>query len=700
MDDTFAQEQEHLTLTYGQLLALRDALTEEIEVKHAIARQDLLDLSSEVRIDFGGADETIETLAAIETLNAVIDAYNQHHDLSVDKLRRTLLLLRQPYFAKVRLRMRPGRPPRDVYIGAAGVTDDKGLPLIVDWRSPVAETYYSQEFGPTSYVVDGRERTVELLLRRQYDIVGPTLRSYFDSTVAIEDSLLLRALRRHHSEKLQAITATIQREQNEVVRHEDVPALLVWGTAGSGKTSVMLQRVAYLLYRQRETLNASDVHLFTPNEVFGRYIDTVLPTMGEANPQVHTWKGFLADLGLSERADGAEIGIDELERLEAAVAGLKVEADDVRDITVDDVHVVSARVVAGVVDKHANIPMGRRWCALVKDALHDKISRRLAQMAHDDEVQEEMLSLDVDRQVEIFGQTISPDTEAETVECAKEYLEHKLGSAHDQVEAANWLRIDRIGMRLLGKPALTAAEWLVCKLAIVGGGAERARYVMVDEVQDYTPAQLAVLARYYPYAHFLCLGDPNQSIREGTASMDEVRTILERSRGSVDECHLLTSYRSSPEITALFSGFVDQGEGVHLNSVREEGVAPVIRELSENADAYLEDLRGAIADAADAEGLVAIVPRDGARCSWLERKLGSLVTRVHTDDSLPAKGVVLMPLKLAKGLEFDQVIVPDTQEAVYPDTPLSRRCLYTAVSRAMHRVTLLSQGAMTGIVGR
>ena len=90
--------------------------------------------------------------------------------------------------------------------------------------------------------------------------------------------------------------------------------------------------------------------------------------------------------------------------------------------------------------------------------------------------------------------------------------------------------------------------------------------------------------------------------------------------------------------------------------------------------------------------------RDGARCSWLERKLGDGVVRVHADDALPATGVVLMPLSLAKGLEFDQVIVPDAQEAVYPDTPLSRRCLYTAVSRAMHRVTVLSQGTMTSIL--
>lgn len=285
MDDkTLAAEQAHLDDIYAQLVRLRDELTERLETTHRQAARDLIDMSEEVRQDFGGADEAMETLAAIETLNSVIDSYNQVHDFDIERLGRVAILLRQPYFAKVRLRMRPGRPARDVYIGAAGMTDDHHTPLVVDWRNPIAETYYNQEMGTTSYEVDGRLRTVELELRRQFDITRDHLNLYFDSDVAIEDSLLLSALSRHHSEKLQAITATIQREQNRVIRHRDVGALIVSGIAGSGKTSVLLQRIAFLLYRERKTLDASQVYLFTPNDVFRRYVDTVLPSLGESNP--------------------------------------------------------------------------------------------------------------------------------------------------------------------------------------------------------------------------------------------------------------------------------------------------------------------------------------------------------------------------------------------------------------------------------
>ena len=140
MDKTFQEEQEHLSQTYQKLVELRDALSQDLETRHKGIAQDLIDMSEEIRPDFVGADETMETLAAIETLNSVIDAYNQMHDFAVDKLRRVLLLLMQPYFAKVRLQMRPGRPAMDVYIGAAGVTDENRRPLIVDWRSPIAET--------------------------------------------------------------------------------------------------------------------------------------------------------------------------------------------------------------------------------------------------------------------------------------------------------------------------------------------------------------------------------------------------------------------------------------------------------------------------------------------------------------------------------------------------------------------------------
>ena len=700
-DPIMAEEQAHLDEIYAKLTAMRNDLAAELEHGHEGAAADLRELSDEIRPDFGGAaDEVMETLAAIETLNAVIDAYNQYHDFSVDKLRRLLLLLRQPYFAKVRLKMSPDRPARDVYIGAAGMTDERSRPLIVDWRNPVAETYYNQENGQTSYTVNGRTRTVELELRRQFDITRDHLNMYFDTTVAIEDSLLLGALRRHHSEKLKDITATIQREQNQVVRHADVPALLVNGIAGSGKTSVMLQRIAYLLYGERETLSASQVHLFGPNAVFEHYIDNVLPSMGESNPQVYTWRDFCEAQGAGGRDLGEDTDPACLEKLESDISSLFLTADDLREIRCDGTVLLKVASVESAVAKFARFGVGPRFCALVTDELHDRVSRRIALMARDEELQEEMLGLDVDDQVRFFGETVSPENEQETVALTRRWLEQVFAGAHDEVDRLAWLKLDRVAMRMLGKPSVSASEWLYLRLLVTGRGDTDARYVMIDEVQDYTVAQLMVLSRHFSRAHFLMLGDEHQAIREGTASFAQIRELFGRTHGQVDECRLLTSYRSSPEITTLFSGLVEHDAPVKLASVHRAGVAPHI-EAVPGRDEFLAALRKQVAAAHEMEGLTALVAADDGAVSWLAKQLRDCdVTVIKNNNELPAAGVVLMSLRLAKGLEFDQVIIPDASAEAYPDTPLARRRLYTAVSRAMHGVTLLAQGELTPLVTR
>lgn len=697
-DPIFQEEQAHLNELYKKLLGYRDELTHQLEHEHKAAAADLVTMSEEIRPDFTGADETMETLAAIETLNAVIDAYNQYHDFSVDRLRRVLLLLRQPYFAKVRLQMRPGRPSEDVYIGAVGITDEDHEPLVVDWRNPIAETYYNQENGPTSYMVRDRVRNVVLELRRQFDIDRDQLRAYFDTTVAIEDSLLLNALRKHHSEKLQAITATIQREQNEVVRHEDVPVLLVNGIAGSGKTSVMLQRVAYLLYQEHERLSADQVVLFSPNDVFERYIDGVLPSMGEANPQLFTWRDFVAEQGAGNRDDGTTTPEESLDALDAALPGVSVEQDDIRAITVNGETLLAAPQIAAVVRKCEQFGLGPRFVALVTDELHDRLDQKFGRMSRDESWQERMLGLDVEEQIQLLGFVANPADEAETASQCRKYVEQLFKAEADrQIDQLAWLRLDRLGMRALGKQALSATEFLYLRLLICGRGASDARYVMIDEVQDYTAAQLRVLAKFFSRAHFLLLGDQNQAIREGTASFERIREIFTVSHGQVDVCHLLTSYRSTPEVTAVFSALVHMGDDVKLASVRRAGGEPR-REALPDQDALVRELHGLVQAARDGEGLTAIVAHDGEAVRRISRLLGGEVPTVKRGETLPAVGVVIMTLAMAKGLEFDHVIIPDASATVYPDTPLARRRLYTAVSRAMHRVTLLAVGELSPLL--
>ena len=695
MDKTFEQEQRHLSEVYHKILELHRELTEEIEVHQKEAAKDLKSMSEELRPDVSGieADEIMESLAAIETLNSVIDAYNQQRDFSLERMRRVLALLKQPYFAMVRLKMRPGRPARDVYIGTVGLTDNNHVPLVVDWRSPVAETYYKQENGPTSFSVDGKVRNVSLEVRRQFDIERNILRMYFDTTVAIEDSLLLGALKRHHSEQLQAITATIQREQNEVIRHDDVPALLVSGIAGSGKTSVLLQRIAYLYYQKRNSLDPEQIALLTPNEVFQSYIGSVLPSMGERNPQTYTWRTFMEHCGPKGRDAGERTDPQALADLEAMVCKVQVEEDDFSEVRIDGMVLLRTEQIRSAYEKFSQFPLGPRHIALTSDELRTRLERRLSQLARRQDMQEQMLALDVEEQLELFDNVISPENDRELVARTRTYLEHRFAAAADAISSCSWLRLDRLGSRMLGGRSLNAAEWLWLRLLVVGDGSKNTRYVMVDEAQDYTVAQLMVLARYYSHAHVMLLGDENQAIREGTASWQDMRELF----AGADECALRTSYRSSPEITELFSSLLSEEERGTLSSVRRPGVAPHIAAF-DDTEQYLAALREAIGRTAHEDGLCAIVADNGQRVSWLAKQLGDEVKVLRKHDTLPASGVVLTNLALAKGLEFDHVIIPDAQEDVYPNTQLARRRLYTAISRAMHQATVLAQGKLTPLL--
>ena len=699
-DPVFREEQLHLSDTYAKLQEIGRELVRKMERTRAAAAADKRSMSEELAPNFATYADAMETYADFAAMNRVIDAYNLAQDADAERLANVELLLKQPYFAKVALQFKPGQKPKELYIGTAGIADEAYRRLVVDWRSPVAEVYYNQDTGPTSYVADGRTIDVDLKLRRQFDIDEDRLNAYFDTTVAIQDSLLLASLSKRRTAQMQAITATIQKEQNQVVRHEDVPVLLVSGIAGSGKTSVLLQRIAYLFYQMRGSLDAREVFLITPNPVFRDYIAGVLPDLGERNPESLTWNEFARGLLPPDRGVGeANADLSTLARIDAAVRDFEFDAFDFRDIRVRDVRLVSADSVRKLSDKLRRIPAGPHRVTLMREELHARLEARLAQMAGTDETLDALSTLSLDEQLRIFHEAIAPADEQEERALALRYLRDRYADAFAAVDNDDWLRIDRVGMRLLNADGLSPLEWLYLKMALTGLGNPDAKYVMIDEVQDYTAAQLAVLARYFRRAHFLLLGDPNQAIAPGTATFDEVRAVFEAARGPVEECRLMTSYRSTPEITELFASLLGEDERTNISAVQRADEPPAIVSCPDEA-AYAAALREAVAAAHDDEGLSAVIAPWKHEAKRLQKLLGDDAPPLADDTaSLPAQGVVLITLKLAKGLEFDRVIVPDASERVFPaDDPLSRRRLYTTLSRATRSLVVLAHGELTPLL--
>ncbi len=697
MDAAFEEEQRHLSWAYGKLESIERDVRSRIEQTLAEALADKEDLFDEMALDFA-RDIQLETLAELEAMNRIIESYNLTADINEAKLRRAQLLMQRPYFAKVRCKFPHADRPRDIYIGAAGMADEKYHQFIVDWRSPVAEVYYNQENGATSYEANGRTIEVDLLLRRQFDIVRDRLNSYFDTTVAIEDPLLLASLAKRRTARLQAITTTIQKEQNRVIRHADVPVLLVHGIAGSGKTSVLLQRIAYLFYTERETLNPSDVFLLTPNPVFGRYIDNVLPDMGEANPQITTWDAMMARLGLKGRGIARDADAALLRRIDERIGELELDANDFCDLRIDDERVITASSARTSLNKFAHLPMGTHRCTLAIEDLKDKLEQRIMRLSKDEDTRELVMDLPDGEQIRLFGQQLAALDEDDVTAYTRQWLTKRYEPIVEAIEQGGWLRIDRIGMRLLGRETLGATEWLYLKLALVGGGMRNARYVMVDEVQDYTEGQLAVLARFFPNAHFLLLGDENQAVHDGTATFAQIRELFCDLRGSVDECALMISYRSSPEITELFSKLLPENKRLEASSVQRPGTPPEIIEC-DSAEAYEEALRQSVRRAAGQDCLTALIANSRSRAKQLAKLLAGEPIEVVVDDgTLPEGGVVLLDVKLAKGLEFDHAIIPDVHDGAFPDEPVRRHRLYTAISRATQRVTLIANGPLAELL--
>lgn len=698
--DVFNEEQAHLDETYAKLQQIDAETRERLEARIKDALGSKNDMLDELAFDFTG-EVNLETYVEFEAINKIIDEYNLSNDIDTDRLNRTRVLLKQPYFAKISLQMKPGDKPRDLYIGTTGITDENRRHFIIDWRSPVAEVYYNQSTGKTSYEANGRTIQTDLKLRRQFDITRNKLNAYFDTTVAIEDPLLLASLAAAKSDTLRDITATIQKEQNAVVRHEDVPVLLVNGIAGSGKTSVLLQRIAYLFYRERENLDPSDVYLITPNPVFQKYISEVLPSLGETNPSTLTWNDLMDSLGLGEHGLGKDASADSLRRIDELVPTLKLQQADFQDLRIDDERVLTSSQIFSAYNRFKKFPAGVHRSTLTIEDLHDKLQQRIARLANDEYTQDTVSELDDETMIKVFGHHIIPMDDAELRDYTRQYLQWRYRPIEEAIENGEWLRIDRIGMHMLDKKSLTDAEHLYLKLALAGTSNRSARYVMVDEVQDYTLPQLMVLAKYFNNAHFLLLGDPNQAIRPGTATFEEIRDVFAESHKRVEECQLMTSYRSSPEITELFTRLMTQEARVNASSVQREGTPPVILEC-ESEEAYEKALLEAVDSAAACEtGITAIVTADKAGMRRVEKMLeGREVILMDGKKLLPDHGVILLTVALAKGLEFDRVIVPDAQDRAYEDIGLSSRRLYTAISRATQQVTLLSNGPLSTLLKR
>ena len=674
-NEEFNLEQEHLTATYNKLLNMKKDLEDKIVSLDEKAMEEKNDIRDNLRFDYADDETAFETLGEIEVWNRYIDSYNVEVNSLGRRLNTITKLLESPYFAKVTLQFDPSEEPESYYIGRASISENRYQQMIIDWRSPIAEVYYNQENGHTHYSVDDREIPVDLKLRRQFDLTKNRLNSYFDTQIAIEDPMLLASLSQTRSDKMQAITATIQKEQNTIIRYPDVPVLLVDGIAGSGKTSVLLQRIAYLFYQKRNTLRPDQVCLMTLNPVFRDYIDNVLPDLGESNPVTVTWQEFLTKLHVPCGDNSQDYTDPEsLELIRDGLLSLVPEEDDFFDVKQKEKLVLSKSDILSVVRHFDKFPMGVRLIQIASDELEQRAKNSLRNMDNDNGEESES----------------APGSE----KAEDNLIENDFGGALSNIRHCSWVNVKHVAQRILGRDDITAAEWLYTKILLTGICDKNMRYVMVDEIQDYTMAQLQVLFKYYPNARFMLLGDEFQSIRRGTLTFGAIEDFAKSENKSFALLPLMTSYRCSPEITDKFASILPDAKKMLVSSVKRPGEKTFSKACSSDKEYYAE-LKKLIKEYSEMDGLTAVICRNPLSIDKIISALGKdAPSEITLQDALPESGAFLIELALAKGLEFDHVILADADADNYPNDEIGDHCLYTAMSRATQHLAVLAKGKL------
>ncbi|CEG25452.1 RNA polymerase recycling motor HelD [Bacillus sp. B-jedd] len=294
MNSAFQQEQERVEEVLKTIKEQIGKLEEETAQRRSEVIHIRKHFWDEIKVNTDTFDDYLETIIGLRQESQALAVSQSTHRHAAKKLSVLHRMKDSPYFARISFLEEGSAVEEQIYIGISTLTDTSGDEFLVyDWRAPISSVYYDYQPGPAQYVTPGGLIKGILEKKWQYLIRGGVLQSMFDTSLTIGDEILQQVLGKGTDKKMHSIVATIQQEQNRIIRHDRGRLLIVHGAAGSGKTSAALQRIAYLLYKYRGRLNADQIILFSPNSMFNSYVSNVLPELGEENMQQVTFQEYL-----------------------------------------------------------------------------------------------------------------------------------------------------------------------------------------------------------------------------------------------------------------------------------------------------------------------------------------------------------------------------------------------------------------------
>lgn len=602
----------------------------------------------------------------------------------INKHKRLTKILAIPYFGRIDfLEKKENSKVMPIYIGIHTFYDPESrATLIHDWRAPVSSMFYDHELGEAGYRSPSGEIKGVISLKRQYRIRGGKMEFMIESALTVHDDILQKELSSNVDDKMKNIVATIQREQNRIIRNEDIRTLIIQGVAGSGKTSIALHRIAYLLYTFRDSISSKDILIISPNKVFSDYISNVLPELGEETvPETsmeqilsgvlehkykyQTYFGLVNELlekpssSLIDRiAYKASFGfISELDKFILHIENTYFKAADVK---LTKYITIPAPFIEEQYLRFNRYPIRRRF-----DAMADYML--------------DMLKIQYTFTVTTTGRNL----------LKKEIRLMFAGNNDIQVYKDFFKWTNNPGMFKMRKGHTLEysdlAPLAYLHLALEGNGNQpfRVKHLLIDEMQDYSPIQYKVIQKLFPCRKTV-LGDAGQSVNPYGSSTAET---IQKSLTASEIMKLCKSYRSTFEIT-------DFAQKIHPNAelepVARHGEKPQILQFG-SAVEELSGIMGLIStyrkSGYKSLGIICKTEQQAREMADMLKSYANDISFLSSQSSAFVQGIVITSAHMAKGLEFDEVIIPQTDERNYR-SEIDKSMLYVAVTRAMHRLTL------------
>ena len=682
INQTEQQERQHLQKVISRLQHYLETLETMVQGKN----KELMEHKSYLWDNYSELDR-----AEKSSLREIVTRSVASGENALEKRKKIRKLISIPYFGRIDFCETGATDEQPVYLGIHAFYDSENNEnLIHDWRAPISSMFYDYELGEASYEAPSGTVSGCINLKRQFRIRNSKMELMLDTSLNIQDDVLQKELSTNSDDRMKNIVATIQREQNRIIRNDDAHTLIIQGVAGSGKTSIALHRVAYLLYKYNGEITSKDILIISPNKVFADYISNVLPELGEEKIEECGFEELMSAMlegkykyqtyfeQVTELLEGKDKSFAERIAFKASDKFCQMIEKFVLHVeqnyfAAEDVMVGKIPVPASYIDErykaYHRLPVRGRTESIANDIINEITLGTGAEMPRPERT----------KLIKAIAKMLKGSND---LNLYKDFYEWAGCPEMFKLKKGRTLEYVDMAALLYMKVLLEGCTYM-----------QKVKHLLVDEMQDYSALQYKLLTRIFNCRKTI-LGDAQQSVNP-LSSTDYER--ISRAIPGSTVMKLCKSYRSTYEITDFAQRIRRNDE---LEVIERHGDKPVCYTLDsvEQEDKKMCDI---VTDFFSSEfasmGVVCKTQSQAEVVYETLKHLSDHVCLLTSESAAFVNGVVVTTAHLAKGLEFDVVLVPRVSADNYREE-IDRNMLYIACTRAMHRLYLTSAGKLSDFV--